>query len=225
MNKKPKLNISVDEAQQKIDLQLTRGKSIAKFTIRSVKDLETCESMRHEWYDFTKSLLESVDDNNELVNDFHYLTPTIAVAGKKSLNERAHGFRYHMKKDLENLQAIYNKLPLLQKEKNNGKKTAKKKPKKSISSIFDAHFFFVDIVGLSNWINSSTEAQIIKIETLNSLIKSCKTFKSATGNKKFILPTGDGMAIGFTTNIFTPLDLAIEGKFKIFNARVSVNGS
>jgi len=80
----------------------------------------------------------------------------------------------------------------------------------------DAHFFFVDIVGLSNWLTSSTEDQVTKITALNSLIKLCNTFKSTKGNKKFVLPTGDGMVIGFITNNFAPLKLAIEIHKKLF---------
>ena len=213
MTAKPKLNISVDEAQQKIDLQITRGKSISKFTVSSIGDLERCEEIRHEWYDFTKTLLELMDDNDELVKDFHYLTPSVAVSGNDSLNTRMHNFRYHMKKDLGNLRTIYNKLPLLQ-TKSKSKRQVRKKFKNK-PEFLNAHFFFVDIVCLSDWSNSSTEEQIAKINKLTSIIESCKTFESATADEKFVLPTGDGMVIGFTNNISAPLDLAIETHKKL----------
>jgi hypothetical protein len=48
-----------------------------------------------------------------------------------------------------------------------------------------------------------------KIERLNNMIYSCDAFKKAT-EKKIILPTGDGMAIGFMLNPELPLQLSIQ---------------
>lgn len=74
-------------------------------------------------------------------------------------------------------------------------------------------FIFLDVVGLSNPA-LSTEMQIDKINILNEKIKECKTFKGTTKEKKKILPTGDGAAIGFKhekeDDIYLPLDLAKE---------------
>ena len=83
------------------------------------------------------------------------------------------------------------------------------------------HFIFIDIVGLSNP-TLSTEAQITKINILNEKIKDCPSFKNTDKEKRIILPTGDGAAIGFKNDIFLPLDLAKELHEKlneyIFNA-------
>jgi class 3 adenylate cyclase len=51
--------------------------------------------------------------------------------------------------------------------------------------------------------------QIQKIEALNKLIASCEALKTAR-DKRIVLPTGDGMAIGFILNPDLPLELAIE---------------
>ncbi len=72
-----------------------------------------------------------------------------------------------------------------------------------------AHFFFVDIVGLSDPV-MSVKKQIKKIEALNGLISSCEVFKNTEQNLMLVLPTGDGMAIGFLQGPELPLLLATE---------------
>jgi KaiC/GvpD/RAD55 family RecA-like ATPase/class 3 adenylate cyclase len=76
------------------------------------------------------------------------------------------------------------------------------------SEAFNVSFFFIDIVGLSDP-SLSIRKQIQKIETLNRLLASCEAFKTSTG-KKIILPTGDGMAIGFLLKPELPLELSIQ---------------
>jgi KaiC/GvpD/RAD55 family RecA-like ATPase len=71
----------------------------------------------------------------------------------------------------------------------------------------NANFFFIDIVGLSDPL-LSVNKQREKIETLNSLILSCEAFK--IDDKKIILPTGDGMVVGFPLNPESPLQLAMQ---------------
>jgi len=84
----------------------------------------------------------------------------------------------------------------------------------------DVSFFFVDIVGLSNP-NFSVKKQIQKIETLNELLASCVAFKKSPKEKRLILPTGDGMAVGFLLNPELALELSIElhQKLRMFNNR------
>jgi KaiC/GvpD/RAD55 family RecA-like ATPase/class 3 adenylate cyclase len=74
--------------------------------------------------------------------------------------------------------------------------------------VISANFFFIDIVGLSDP-SLSVRKQMEKIERLNNLINSCDAFKKIT-EKKIILPTGDGMAIGFMLNPELPLQLSIQ---------------
>ena len=69
-------------------------------------------------------------------------------------------------------------------------------------------FFFIDIVGLSDPI-ISTEAQLRKIELLNRFINECHSYKTTDANDLLILPTGDGMAIGFLKQPDMPLRFAI----------------
>lgn len=85
-------------------------------------------------------------------------------------------------------------------------------------NLIHAAFFFTDIVGLSDPIMSS-ETQTAKIMAMNDMIKGCKTFKETNEENKMILPTGDGMAIGFLNGLEQPLDLAIEfhEKLKKYN--------
>ena len=75
------------------------------------------------------------------------------------------------------------------------------------SSVINGNFFFVDIVGLSSP-NLSVRKQIEKIEFLNNFIVSSDPFKNNSDKK--VLPTGDGMAIGFISNPEAPLDLSIQ---------------
>jgi class 3 adenylate cyclase len=76
------------------------------------------------------------------------------------------------------------------------------------SGAFTASFFFTDIVALSNP-SLSVGKQIQKIEALNKLIASCEALRTAR-DKRIILPTGDGMAIGFLLNPDLPLELSME---------------
>jgi archaellum biogenesis ATPase FlaH len=80
------------------------------------------------------------------------------------------------------------------------------------SGIMHANFFFIDIVGLSDPL-LSVKKQIEKIHILNNLISTCSSYKKDR-NKK-VLPTGDGMAIGFTSDPKLPLDLSMELQQKL----------
>src|SRR5690606_29839830 len=55
---------------------------------------------------------------------------------------------------------------------------------------------------------------------LNSQISSCHSFKKTPPEKKIILPSGDGMAIGFLLDPELPLALSIElhKKMRAFNS-------
>jgi hypothetical protein len=82
------------------------------------------------------------------------------------------------------------------------------------SEVFHASFFYVDIVGLSDP-TLSVKNQVQKIQTLNELIYSCDSFKKSSAGKRIILPSGDGMAIGFLSNPETPLELSIQLHYRM----------
>jgi KaiC/GvpD/RAD55 family RecA-like ATPase len=88
--------------------------------------------------------------------------------------------------------------------------------------VVNANFFFIDIVGLSDPL-LSVEKQIGKIEDLNALIGSCDAYSRVPKDKKIVLPTGDGMAIGFLINPELPLQLSIQlhSKLYAFNAKAT----
>lgn len=77
------------------------------------------------------------------------------------------------------------------------------------SEVVNVNFFFIDIVGLSDP-SLSVKKQIAKIENLNRMITSCDALAKSTNDKKIVLPTGDGMAIGFLLHPELPLKLSIE---------------
>jgi hypothetical protein len=70
------------------------------------------------------------------------------------------------------------------------------------------HWFFTDIVGSSDP-KIQTKSQIRKINSLYMQIRNTDAFKNAK-NHCVIVPTGDGMAMGFTDSPETPLRLAIQ---------------
>ena len=86
------------------------------------------------------------------------------------------------------------------------------------NNLIHAAFFFVDIVGLSSPV-MSTNTQTVKITMLNKIIGGCDAFKSVSKDEKLVLPTGDGMAIGFLDFLEGPLQLAKElhEKLKKYN--------
>ncbi len=101
-------------------------------------------------------------------------------------------------------------------------------------SLIYAHFFFVDIVGLSDPV-IAVKKQIKKITVLNDLLRTCEVFKNTEPSSMLVLPTGDGMAIGFLQGPELPLLLAQElhkklnaynkGKFpeEIVRIRIGLN--
>ena len=89
------------------------------------------------------------------------------------------------------------------------------------SDLIHGSFFFIDIIGLSNPA-LSTETQRTKIKILDDSIYDCKTFLSTPKEDLYILPTGDGMLIGFKDGLEQPIQLAIElqTKLKNYNEKV-----
>jgi hypothetical protein len=75
--------------------------------------------------------------------------------------------------------------------------------------LFHAHFFFVDIVGLSDP-SMSTKTQVKKIEILNKSISETPTYRNTPKDTILVLPTGDGMCLGFLQGPELPLHLAID---------------
>ena len=71
------------------------------------------------------------------------------------------------------------------------------------------HWFFTDIVAASDP-TKTTMDQARKIILLNRLIELTDTFKQREADTTLVLPTGDGMAIGFNDSPEKPLNLAIE---------------
>lgn len=76
-------------------------------------------------------------------------------------------------------------------------------------NLIHANIFYVDIVGLSDP-SMSTKTQIKKIEILNKCIVECDAYKAIPEDSLLILPSGDGVAIGFLQGPELPLKLAIE---------------
>jgi hypothetical protein len=82
------------------------------------------------------------------------------------------------------------------------------------SGLIHAHFFFVDIVGLSDP-SMSTKTQIKKIEVLNRCISETEVYTSTPKESILILPTGDGMCLGFLQGPELPLHLAVQLQEKL----------
>lgn len=71
------------------------------------------------------------------------------------------------------------------------------------------HWFFTDIVAGSDP-TITTNEQARKIIVLNQLIDRTEVFKQRDPDSTLVLPTGDGMAIGFADSPEKPLRLALE---------------
>jgi len=71
------------------------------------------------------------------------------------------------------------------------------------------HWFFTDIVASSDP-TITTNEQARKIIVLNKLIERTEVFRQRDPDSTIILPTGDGMAIGFSDSPEKPLILALE---------------
>jgi len=84
----------------------------------------------------------------------------------------------------------------------------------SFSKLINAHFFFVDIVGLSDP-SMSTKTQIKKIEVLNKSLGETEVYKTTPKEMILTLPTGDGMCLGFLQGPELPLHVAVELQHKL----------
>ena len=71
------------------------------------------------------------------------------------------------------------------------------------------HWFFTDIVAASDPTKTTVD-QARKIILLNKLIEVTDSFKQRDSETTLVLPTGDGMAIGFDDSPEKPLRLALE---------------
>ena len=71
------------------------------------------------------------------------------------------------------------------------------------------HWFFTDIVASSDP-TMATNEQASKIIVLNKIIERTETFKQRDPESTLILPTGDGMAMGFADTPEKPFRLALE---------------
>src|SRR5437867_11567039 len=65
--------------------------------------------------------------------------------------------------------------------------------------VLNYNFCFIDIVGLSNP-ELAVHRQKEKIVRLDEFISSCNSFRKISDDLKIILPSGDGMAIGYENN-------------------------
>ena len=70
------------------------------------------------------------------------------------------------------------------------------------------HWFFTDIVASSDP-TITTNEQARKMILLNKLIERTEVFRRRDPDSTLILPTGDGMAIGFSDSPEKPLLLAL----------------
>jgi archaellum biogenesis ATPase FlaH len=86
------------------------------------------------------------------------------------------------------------------------------------SEVVNVNFFFIDIVSLSDP-SLSVKKQMEKIAVLNKMIGSCQAYETTPKDMKIILPTGDGMAIGFLLNPELPFQLSIQlhRKLRVYN--------
>src|SRR5205085_8854571 len=70
------------------------------------------------------------------------------------------------------------------------------------------HVLFIDIVGYSRLLLNQ-QAQLLR--DLNQTVSGTSQFKAAAAEDKLIrLPTGDGMALVFRTNVEAPAQCALE---------------
>nr|MDQ6913601.1 adenylate/guanylate cyclase domain-containing protein [Verrucomicrobiota bacterium] len=71
-----------------------------------------------------------------------------------------------------------------------------------------AHVLFIDIVGYSKMLINE---QHDSLQELNQIVRDTETFRSAEAAGKLIrLPTGDGMALAFSTTPDAPVQCALE---------------
>ena len=86
------------------------------------------------------------------------------------------------------------------------------------SEVVDVNFFYTDIVSLSDP-SLPVKKQMEKIGILNKMIGSCDAYFRTPKDKKIVLTTGDGMAIGFFLNPELPFQLStqLHRKLRLYN--------
>lgn len=76
------------------------------------------------------------------------------------------------------------------------------------------HFIFMDIVGFSKP-GIFADLQKVKLDVLDNIIKKSGTFSKYKSSDLRILPTGDGMVIGFPKSCEEPIELAFHIQKKL----------
>lgn len=92
--------------------------------------------------------------------------------------------------------------------------------------VLNYNFCFIDIVGLSNP-ELAVHRQKEKIVRLNEFISSCNSFRKISDDLKIILPSGDGMAIGYENTPELPYKLSVElhGFLRKYNKRIDADNA
>ena len=92
--------------------------------------------------------------------------------------------------------------------------------------VLNYNFCFIDIVGLSNP-ELAVHRQKEKIVRLNEFISSCNSFRKISDDLKIILPSGDGMAIGYENTPELPYKLSVElhGFLRKYNKRIDTDNA
>jgi len=85
---------------------------------------------------------------------------------------------------------------------------------KEDSDLIFGHYFFVDIIGLSNP-DISTKIQMKKLKLLNKFVTESQAYSTTPKENILTFVTGDGMCIGFLQGPDLPLKLALQLQEKI----------
>ena len=108
------LVVPLVDAQKAIGAQINNGKELSARKIHTVEELSECRASYDTWHDYTKELLRRIFSTDELAEEFaNVLGFAYSYIRTPTIEERITAFQSKLRRDLERLKSICERLPLI----------------------------------------------------------------------------------------------------------------
>jgi len=107
--------LNKEEFSLKLSKQIITGKELLIFSVKTIEDLDIFKKNSKIWSEFNLELLKQSfsESNNEYKNEYEKCVLIIAALGNFSLHEKSMDIKDKIKKRLNCLESIQNRLELI----------------------------------------------------------------------------------------------------------------
>ncbi|BAU28225.1 putative nucleotide-binding protein with TIR-like domain [Aneurinibacillus soli] len=109
--KLPSLNVSREEAANKILKQIEKGKQLGDFSIYGQEDLRKAESEKTKWSNYNYDLLLTLFSDDSIAEEYNYVGPFM-IMGDYTFQDEVKDFRKDANEKVERLESILHRLEL-----------------------------------------------------------------------------------------------------------------